>query len=134
MTYVVSLWVFLLGTTNSRPRPTTWVGRCPWGVPIWSCIPYVSSYIPWWNVSLACLNFSFSYFYYMSENSLSLLFCRVSFEFQHNVCGRSIYAEGSIDAAFFLAKKVLACLKLLKFWISNIILSLSFRKKLNLHI
>lgn len=31
---------------------------------------------------------------------------RVSFEFQHNVCGRSIYAEGSIDAAIFLSKKV----------------------------
>ncbi|KAJ4974476.1 hypothetical protein NE237_007650 [Protea cynaroides] len=30
----------------------------------------------------------------------------VSFEFQHNVCGRSIYAEGSVDAAIFLAKKV----------------------------
>ncbi|THU73452.1 hypothetical protein C4D60_Mb04t23000 [Musa balbisiana] len=30
----------------------------------------------------------------------------VSFEFQHNVCGRSIYAEGSIDAAVFLFKKV----------------------------
>eukprot|EP00268_Persea_americana_P029297 TRINITY_DN2833_c0_g1_i1.p1 TRINITY_DN2833_c0_g1~~TRINITY_DN2833_c0_g1_i1.p1 ORF type:complete len:336 (+),score=77.24 TRINITY_DN2833_c0_g1_i1:328-1335(+) len=30
----------------------------------------------------------------------------VSFEFQHNVCGRSIYAEGSIDAAIFLHKKV----------------------------
>lgn len=30
----------------------------------------------------------------------------VSFEFQHNVCGRSIYAEGSIDAAIFLNKKV----------------------------
>lgn len=30
----------------------------------------------------------------------------VSFEFQHNVCGRSIYAEGSIDAAMFLHKKV----------------------------
>ncbi|MCL7029122.1 hypothetical protein MKW94_017339 [Papaver nudicaule] len=30
----------------------------------------------------------------------------VSFEFQHNVCGRSIYAEGTIDAALFLAKKV----------------------------
>lgn len=30
----------------------------------------------------------------------------VSFEFQHNVCGRSIYAEGSVDAAFFLAKKI----------------------------
>ncbi|KAJ6850435.1 4-hydroxy-tetrahydrodipicolinate reductase 1, chloroplastic-like [Iris pallida] len=30
----------------------------------------------------------------------------VSFEFQHNVCGRSIYAEGSIDAAIFLSKKV----------------------------
>ncbi|DAD49680.1 TPA_asm: hypothetical protein HUJ06_031962 [Nelumbo nucifera] len=30
----------------------------------------------------------------------------VSFEFQHNVCGRSIYAEGTVDAAIFLAKKV----------------------------
>ncbi|XP_078166821.1 putative 4-hydroxy-tetrahydrodipicolinate reductase 1, chloroplastic isoform X1 [Carex rostrata] len=30
----------------------------------------------------------------------------VSFEFQHNVRGRSIYAEGSIDAAIFLHKKV----------------------------
>lgn len=32
----------------------------------------------------------------------------VSFEFQHNVCGRSIYAEGAIDAALFLAKKIQA--------------------------
>ncbi|KAK4802297.1 hypothetical protein SAY86_000500 [Trapa natans] len=31
----------------------------------------------------------------------------VSFEFQHNVCGRSIYAEGTVDAVLFLAKKVL---------------------------
>ncbi|KAL5576043.1 hypothetical protein UlMin_017742 [Ulmus minor] len=30
----------------------------------------------------------------------------VSFEFQHNVCGRSIYAEGTIDAVLFLAKKI----------------------------
>nr|ACG26512.1 dihydrodipicolinate reductase [Zea mays] len=30
----------------------------------------------------------------------------VSFEFQHNVCGRSIYAEGTIDAAMFLHRKV----------------------------
>ncbi|WRX22929.1 Dihydrodipicolinate reductase [Theobroma cacao] len=30
----------------------------------------------------------------------------VSFEFQHNVCGRSIYAEGTVDAVLFLAKKV----------------------------
>ena len=30
----------------------------------------------------------------------------VSFEFQHNVCGRSIYAEGSVDAALFLSDKV----------------------------
>ncbi|XP_070037314.1 4-hydroxy-tetrahydrodipicolinate reductase 1, chloroplastic-like [Nicotiana tomentosiformis] len=30
----------------------------------------------------------------------------VSFEFQHNVCGRSIYAEGTVDATLFLAKKV----------------------------
>ena len=30
----------------------------------------------------------------------------VSFQFQHNVCGREIYAEGTVDAALFLAKKV----------------------------
>ncbi|PIN16318.1 4-hydroxy-tetrahydrodipicolinate reductase [Handroanthus impetiginosus] len=30
----------------------------------------------------------------------------VSFEFQHNVCGRSIYAEGTVDAILFLAMKV----------------------------
>ncbi|GJP57054.1 hypothetical protein CLOM_g16092 [Closterium sp. NIES-68] len=30
----------------------------------------------------------------------------VSFEFQHNVCGRSIYADGAIDAVLFLAQKI----------------------------
>ena len=30
----------------------------------------------------------------------------VSFEFQHNVCGRSIYAEGTVDAALFLRNRV----------------------------
>ncbi|GLT89327.1 hypothetical protein SLE2022_073130 [Rubroshorea leprosula] len=30
----------------------------------------------------------------------------VSFQFQHNVCGRSIYAEGTVDAVLFLAKKI----------------------------
>ena len=30
----------------------------------------------------------------------------VTFEFQHNVCGRTIYAEGTVDAALFLAAKV----------------------------
>eukprot|EP00245_Coleochaete_scutata_P012112 TRINITY_DN4653_c0_g1_i1.p1 TRINITY_DN4653_c0_g1~~TRINITY_DN4653_c0_g1_i1.p1 ORF type:complete len:264 (-),score=49.87 TRINITY_DN4653_c0_g1_i1:331-1122(-) len=30
----------------------------------------------------------------------------VAFEFQHNVCGRSIYAQGTVDAVLFLAKKV----------------------------
>ena len=30
----------------------------------------------------------------------------VVFEFQHNVCGRQIYAEGTVDAALFLARKV----------------------------
>ncbi|EPS68993.1 hypothetical protein M569_05773, partial [Genlisea aurea] len=30
----------------------------------------------------------------------------VSFEFQHNVCGRSIYAEGTVDAILFLTNKV----------------------------
>ncbi|KAF8058119.1 DAPB1 [Scenedesmus sp. PABB004] len=30
----------------------------------------------------------------------------VAFEFQHNVCGRTIYAEGTVDAALFLARQV----------------------------
>ncbi|KAF3327081.1 putative 4-hydroxy-tetrahydrodipicolinate reductase 2 [Carex littledalei] len=30
----------------------------------------------------------------------------VSFEFQHNVCGHKMYAEGTVDAAIFLHKKV----------------------------
>lgn len=30
----------------------------------------------------------------------------VKFQFQHNVCGRSIYAQGTVDAVLFLAKKV----------------------------
>ena len=30
----------------------------------------------------------------------------VSFQFQHNVCGRQIYAEGTVDAALFLSKQV----------------------------
>ncbi|XP_059077394.1 probable 4-hydroxy-tetrahydrodipicolinate reductase 1, chloroplastic [Cryptomeria japonica] len=30
----------------------------------------------------------------------------VAFQFQHNVCGRSIYAQGTVDAVLFLAKKV----------------------------
>ena len=30
----------------------------------------------------------------------------VNFEFQHNVCGRSIYAEGTVDAVLFLSKMV----------------------------
>jgi hypothetical protein len=33
----------------------------------------------------------------------------VSFEYQHNVCGRSIYTEGTIDAAIFLHRKVGWC-------------------------
>lgn len=37
---------------------------------------------------------------FVQENS-------VTFEFQHNVCGRSIYAEGTVDAVLFLAKKVI---------------------------
>lgn len=32
----------------------------------------------------------------------------VTLEFQHNVCGRSIYADGTVDAVLFLAKKVRA--------------------------
>lgn len=30
----------------------------------------------------------------------------VNFQFQHNVCGRSIYAQGTVDAVLFLARKV----------------------------
>jgi 4-hydroxy-tetrahydrodipicolinate reductase len=30
----------------------------------------------------------------------------VHFEFQHNVCGRSIYAEGTVDAVVFLAEQL----------------------------
>lgn len=30
----------------------------------------------------------------------------VSFEFQHNVCGRSVYAEGTVDACLFLQRQV----------------------------
>ncbi|KAK9809179.1 hypothetical protein WJX72_010905 [[Myrmecia] bisecta] len=30
----------------------------------------------------------------------------VAFEFQHNVCGRRIYAEGTVDAALFLARQI----------------------------
>jgi 4-hydroxy-tetrahydrodipicolinate reductase len=30
----------------------------------------------------------------------------VHFEFQHNVCGRRVYAEGTIDAAVYLAKTI----------------------------
>lgn len=30
----------------------------------------------------------------------------VFFSFTHNVCGRNIYAEGTVDAALFLAKKI----------------------------
>jgi 4-hydroxy-tetrahydrodipicolinate reductase len=30
----------------------------------------------------------------------------VVFEFQHNVCGRPIYGQGTVDAVLFLAKKV----------------------------
>lgn len=32
----------------------------------------------------------------------------VSFQFQHNVCGRRFYAEGSVDAALFLANQIAA--------------------------
>jgi 4-hydroxy-tetrahydrodipicolinate reductase len=30
----------------------------------------------------------------------------VAFEFRHNVCGRNIYAEGTVDAIIFLAKNL----------------------------
>uniref|UniRef100_A0A7S2JSF3 Dihydrodipicolinate reductase C-terminal domain-containing protein n=1 Tax=Haptolina brevifila TaxID=156173 RepID=A0A7S2JSF3_9EUKA len=33
----------------------------------------------------------------------------VEFQFRHNVVGRSTYAEGTVDAAIFLARRVAAC-------------------------
>ena len=30
----------------------------------------------------------------------------VALEFKHNVCGREVYAEGTVDAALFLAARV----------------------------
>lgn len=33
---------------------------------------------------------------------------RVEFQFRHNVCGRSMYAEGTADTVEFLAGKVAA--------------------------
>ena len=30
----------------------------------------------------------------------------VAFQFQHNVCGREIYAEGSVDAVLFLHSQI----------------------------
>lgn len=32
----------------------------------------------------------------------------MTLEFQHNVCGREVYAEGSVDAALFLAAQIRA--------------------------
>lgn len=32
----------------------------------------------------------------------------VTLEFKHNVCGRDVYAEGTVDAAIFLANRVAA--------------------------
>ncbi|MBQ2561278.1 MAG: dihydrodipicolinate reductase, partial [Fibrobacter sp.] len=32
----------------------------------------------------------------------------VHFEFQHNVCGRKIYAEGTVEAVNFLAEQIAA--------------------------
>lgn len=32
----------------------------------------------------------------------------VFFSFTHNVCGRDIYAEGSVDAALFLSQQIQA--------------------------
>lgn len=48
---------------------------------------------------------------YQYDLILTLLFlfffCSVSFELQHNVCGRRVYAEGTADAVDFLHKKAL---------------------------
>ena len=51
------------------------------------------------NVILTSEQFRASYFTLLLIMSCSPF--SVSFEFQHNVCGRSIYTEGNIDAAIF---------------------------------
>jgi len=32
----------------------------------------------------------------------------VALQFQHNVCGREVYAEGTVDAAIFLSQQIKA--------------------------
>jgi hypothetical protein len=55
-------------------------------------------------------SFGFCVYFFLSLLKTNIFFdffsCSVSLEFQHNVCGRSIYAEGTIDAVLFLAEKV----------------------------
>lgn len=114
---------FCLDTIDQRSQATTWNGGSPRGPFVGSRVSYVSFDITRWNVRINIfILFSFS-FMFSHISSCHWLFnlsflcsvfsfkkkkcCRVSFEFQHNVCGRSIYAEGTVDAVLFLAKKVL---------------------------
>lgn len=53
------------------------------------------------GVPKECLNGHAFHSYYLTAPDNN-----VNFQFQHNVCGRSIYAQGTVDAVLFLAKKV----------------------------
>ena len=37
-------------------------------------------------------------------NDVDIKYISVTFELQHNVCGRRVYAEGTVDAILFLAQ------------------------------
>lgn len=101
-------------TKDPESQSTNCGGGSSWGAFGCPCFPYVSPHLTWPNVLTSMLllyllgqvcNSTFRS--YLSINWLFLSFCRVSFEFQHNVCGRSTYAEGTVDAVIFLSKKVL---------------------------
>lgn len=115
----MNFWYFfpqfiLSGATNKGPWVANGYGGRSGRAFGWSCIPHVSPNITWWNVrywSTLC-------FWILLCPHFLILSCvcvfhgrSVSFEFQHNVCGRSIYAEGTVDAILFLAKKVITFLK-----------------------
>lgn len=59
---------------------------------------------PWSSPLCSPYKFQTNCFFFLS---VCIAMESVSFEFQHNVCGRSIYAEGTVDAVLFLAKKVI---------------------------
>ena len=44
------------------------------------------------------------FFHVQFPNDVHILHISVTFELQHNVCGRRVYAEGTVDAIIFLAQ------------------------------